>query len=374
MDSIELRKMYKKSLHDETLSLGKIAAFVAIFISPLFYLKDVTMTKYAQPTLIWRLLPFVMGIGFLILLYSKHKNNHRLVTYYYLSFLYSILVMMFGIFYLNYGELNNKFNSFLIAGLITTMLLIHIFSSPVRKYIGIFPISVIFFFAVLFFIKGGDSFIISNLLNPLMIIGLIWVISNRIEKNNFSEFKLKFLLELNERDLRNEIEYRKNIEKELKEEIVLDPLTGVYNRRAAEKIIPEKIKESKGSFHKFSLAYIDIDNLKIINDRDGHDAGDKLIINFTSIVKNHLSNKDYIFKVGGDEFIMLFIDKYLTDARETIDNISVECNRNQISFSFGMSTIKNKDNLSMADLIKEADIKMYNHKKKKKETSAKGAA
>lgn len=366
LENNEIKKMYQQSLHEEIITIGRMGSTIGIIFFPLFYLKDTYMTKYVYSTFIWRFIPFLSSIAFLILIKTKLKNNIKLLKNSYIFLLSTLLIMIFGIFYTNYNVLDGKFNSLLMAGLVTVMLGIHIFSTPITEYTIIFPISVSAFFTFFFLTKDISLFILSDLLNPIIIIILIWIISSRIEKHNFSEFKSKFLLELNERDLKNEIEYRKSIEMRLKEEIILEPLTGVYNRKAAEKIIPQKIKHSQLQLHKLALAYIDIDNLKIINDRDGHDAGDALLKKFAELSQLYLSPEDYIFRIGGDEFIILFINRYLTETHEILDKITKSCTTNHISFSYGVSIIKDKEKVDMETLIKDADIKMYNHKKIKK--------
>lgn len=366
MDNRELKKMYEQSLHDKMLKYGHYLAVIIIVILPLFYLKDFYMTKYSQDTLVWRALPVFLAISFLFVKSTKLRLKLVVVKVSYIAFVYSILLMMLGIFYLNYGELEGRFNSFLIAGLITTMLLIHIFSAPIRKYIGLFTVSNILFLPFLFFMKGGDLFIFSNLLNPLLIISSIWIIAYNAEKNGYQEFKTKVLLEHRERTLNNEVEYRKEIEKGLKDKIVLDDMTGVFNRRAADTMIAESLEKHASFNQSCSLVFIDLDNLKLINDKLGHEAGDLLIKNFAHIASTELSKTDRIFRVGGDEFIILFTEKTLDEVKTTIKTIKASCLCRGIEFSYGLSTFSNLEPLDAETLIRNADMQMYTYKKKKK--------
>ena len=86
MDNNELKKMYEQSLHEKTLKLGYYLAIIAILVCPLFYIKDIHMTRYSQDTLIWRALPIILGIIFLVLKSSKYREDLKVIRYSYLIF------------------------------------------------------------------------------------------------------------------------------------------------------------------------------------------------------------------------------------------------------------------------------------------------
>lgn len=138
MENKDIIKMYNHNLHKERLSVGRIAAITSFTFGPIFYLKDVNMTKYVHSTFIWRLIPMIFALLFMIISFTKYRNNQKLIKIAYLSMIFSTLVMMFCVFYQNYGTEDNRFNSFLIAGMVTTLLIIQIFSAPIRKYIIFF--------------------------------------------------------------------------------------------------------------------------------------------------------------------------------------------------------------------------------------------
>ncbi|SHI03764.1 diguanylate cyclase domain-containing protein [Clostridium grantii] len=367
MENKDIIEMYNHNLHKELISMGRIASVTSFILMPLFYFKDIFMTQYAHSTFFWRLLPIVVSILFILLSFSKYHNSYRIIKYAYLAILYSVLIMMFGLFYINYGTKNGRFNSFLIAGLITSLLIIQIFSSPVRKYIISFSIAVILFFIATFTLKGGDLFIISNLLNPVATVVLISVFSYINEKKSFSEFKSKVLLELSERELINEMEYRKSLENQLKNEVLHDPLTTIYNKKAAEKILTKKIEQFNKENRIFSLVFVDLDDLKTINDNKGHDAGDKYIISFTEMVTDFLGKNKYMFRVGGDEFLIFFEDKELDATNNIMELITDICLSKNIKFSYGTSFSNSSKLVTLYAIIREADIKMYNQKRRKKQ-------
>lgn len=102
----------------------------------------------------------------------------------------------------------------------------------------------------------------------------------------------------------------------LKKSLMLDELTGAYNRRFINKMLPMEIEDA--TFKKINLAVImfDMDNFKEINDEYGHLTGDKALITITETINSMIrKNYDWIARYGGDEFIVL-----LKDANESVAN------------------------------------------------------
>lgn len=366
MVSKELREMYNDQLHKERISTGRIASITTLIIAPLFHLKDVYMTEYINSTFLWRYLPFVVALIFLVVTFTSLKEYSKVVLISYLSLIYSVLVMMLGVFYANYQTVDGKFNSFLIAGMITTILMIQIFSSPVRRYMWTVSVIVLSFFLMTFITKGGDAFIISNMINPFATVTLFTIFSILNERKNFGEFRAKFMLELNERDLKNEVAYRRSLEKELTEEVLHDSLTGIYNKRASESILETRINYLIDNKRDFSLVFIDLDDLKTINDTRGHDEGDKYLITFANIVKGFLEKYEHVFRIGGDEFLIFFEDKNSDEVQYLVEVIAGKCLAEEIRFSFGIAYSDGYGYTNVEHFIKEADIKMYNQKRNKK--------
>ncbi len=85
----------------------------------------------------------------------------------------------------------------------------------------------------------------------------------------------------------------------------VDFLTGVLNSRAFYAIIAAEIQRSDRYGHPLTLAYIDIDNFKAVNDANGHSAGDELLRNVAMTISENLRATDYVARLGGDEFAIL---------------------------------------------------------------------
>ncbi len=87
-----------------------------------------------------------------------------------------------------------------------------------------------------------------------------------------------------------------------------DELTGAGNRRAFERVIEETIAEARGERRPVSIMYFDIDNFKLYNDRFGHDAGDEVLREVVELLRAVIRRGDHVFRVGGDEFVVIFAD------------------------------------------------------------------
>ncbi|MDW7669708.1 MAG: transporter substrate-binding domain-containing protein [Bacillota bacterium] len=142
-----------------------------------------------------------------------------------------------------------------------------------------------------------------------------------------------------------------------------DQLTGLYNRRFFEEEL--KRLDTKRML-PLSLIMTDVNGLKLINDSFGHDAGDNLLKEFSSILKNVSREEDIVCRIGGDEFIILLPQMknyYLKDmverVKEKLDNKNI--NKLGISASFGYST-KENDEEDIKEILKKAEDLMYRNK------------
>ena len=165
-------------------------------------------------------------------------------------------------------------------------------------------------------------------------------------------------------------ELRKEIEK-LKESVYKDELTHVYNRKWMN---DNFLKDELDTFKENgTLAIIDLNYFKIINDTYGHIIGDKVLIFIANQLKKTREN---IIRYGGDEFIIIFPDKVtkesalkkLNKIREDILHKKLKAGDSafRVSFSFGAYEFKLNDKLS--DIIENADKDMYKDKIKIKKT------
>ncbi|BFM10496.1 hypothetical protein R50072_06490 [Simiduia litorea] len=147
-----------------------------------------------------------------------------------------------------------------------------------------------------------------------------------------------------------------------------DPLTGLYNRRFAMREITRLIVEKRRYDRNFSLAIIDMDNLKSINDRLGHLAGDKAIKFIANAMTKVVRSGDIIARFGGDEFLMVFPNTHIADAKTSLLRFLAYLNENSLvvgeqeralSASCGLVSC---GNTSLQSILERADAKLYEAK------------
>lgn len=147
-----------------------------------------------------------------------------------------------------------------------------------------------------------------------------------------------------------------------------DALTGVANSRSFLELAQCDILRAQRYDHPLTLAYMDIDNFKTVNDHCGHLAGDALLCEVVQALRETLRQTDVIARVGGDEFALLLPETGFAAAqvvsRKLQDRLQefVRVNNWPITFSIGMVTCQHPAQHSYDDLIQRADELMYQAK------------
>ena len=133
----------------------------------------------------------------------------------------------------------------------------------------------------------------------------------------------------------------------------------------------ERIQEKFDMFNRyqiyFCIATYDIDDFKHINDTYGHDMGDKVLIEITNEIRNSIRKTDLLFRIGGEEFMIIFSKTLMQEAYEVVEKTRVDISNmsiienEKITISIGITEVKKDDT---PDLIYErADKLMYKSKK-----------
>ncbi len=144
-----------------------------------------------------------------------------------------------------------------------------------------------------------------------------------------------------------------------------DPLTGTLNRRAFVDLGADRLLQAARRASPVTLVYLDLDDLKRRNDRFGHEAGDRMITTFADAMRATFRATDLVTRIGGDEFCCLLGD---TDENEAIavltrfEAVVSQIGPEPMSASMGAVTIVPTARTSIADLIHQADLVMYEAK------------
>lgn len=148
----------------------------------------------------------------------------------------------------------------------------------------------------------------------------------------------------------------------------IDTLTGLLNRYAGFDAMKRLFAESTRNKNVFSIAMMDIDHFKNINDKYGHDAGDRVLESIQNISKGVLREYDFIFRYGGEEFVLCFPNTTIEEAYVITERLRVRFERYkfnisrdetvQVTVSIGVASYP-EHGKSIETLIKVCDKSLY---------------
>jgi diguanylate cyclase (GGDEF)-like protein len=148
----------------------------------------------------------------------------------------------------------------------------------------------------------------------------------------------------------------------------IDYLTGAVNSRFFYELVQMEIDRLRRYEHPFTIAYIDIDNFKIVNDQFGHTIGDQVLCTVVSSAKNHLRKTDVVARLGGDELVLLLPETNQESARIVLSRTQaalleeMQQSNYPITFSMGVITC-NSAPPTTNELVSMADDLMYSVKR-----------
>jgi len=153
-----------------------------------------------------------------------------------------------------------------------------------------------------------------------------------------------------------------------------DELTGINNRRGFMFHAEELLKFARRAGYPLCLLYLDLDDLKHINDRFGHAAGDAALRHTTHILTRTFRESDIIARLGGDEFAVLALDTNASEIeavqkrlQSNLDEHNAQSDPGHaLSFSLGVIPVDLNSDLTTTELLEHADAALYANKQQKK--------
>lgn len=222
--------------------------------------------------------------------------------------------------------------------------------------------------------KNQHGFVLrSNLTTPLIVDNQLYGILSvdSCENKVFDDVDLNLLDFMKIQIERAIIKFKKL--KKVEENSVMDPLTGIYNRRYLYDNFDHVLQDAKEKALGLTCVVFDLDKLKYVNDNFGHVAGDKILKQFAFLISKEIRPSDIFTRIGGDEFVGIFINMTMDTLKQRVDRwqkileahpITSEGHQLTGEFSYGVSELY-KDGESLSELLNIADKRMYKHKRNK---------
>lgn len=340
-----LEKEYYNLEITKDLKYIKLILMMTGVIYFLFIIPDYFLIKNCS-TLTFILINRIIVFVLTLILYAriKYGNNYFSLVYWFTA--YEIIISI------SFLHISNKYPSpdFLIQVFGVMLIILAIFLINNRWMYNILAslfISISFFALAVIDFKGIPFSKFSAAVVYILIVIFI---------SSISSYRINYY---------KRIQYINNAE--LLRMAETDPLTEIYNKAKFNREYARLIEGIKEKNTCFFIVIFDIDDFKIVNDRYGHLAGDKTLIELARIIANKIRKPDIFARWGGEEFVIIFSDVQAQQAFEATEQLRILISEHyfdgvgHITCSFGIATFKNGDDVDK--VLSHADERLYMAKK-----------
>jgi diguanylate cyclase (GGDEF)-like protein len=334
------------------------------------------LTYHSLLVLVFRLVAIIPLLLFWLLTKTDPKLKPKTTIRLHLVSLSSLMLMLCGVITARYH--NPDFSplykmAFASGCLLTNAFTVYLFAGGTRKYLHyIFAPPTIFLIIYTGWIQKTDWEAFSLMTNVAIVIMALIIFNSLEYQHKLAEFKADMMAEIRKARLETKIIQQKQRAAELHTKATHDELTNLYNRRVAYSTLEDYIKQANERRPSLTVCFIDVDQLKKVNDCHGHSEGDNLLKTVARSLKEQVRSSDLICRLGGDEFVVIFPSCTAASAEIIIDRIRNSLNKlHHIDFSYGFAEYHHDAPASAASLIETADQNMYRDKlaKQKKHNS-----
>lgn len=354
---------------------SQIGAYVIVIAFILFLYADVYIYHNSSILITMRILIILLFVMYILLSDRSRSYDGNLLNRLYM---FNVLIVLFFMDYLiitkSFGAESDLNRSIQVAMAIN--LGVVLFSEAYRKYI------VWMILANLIIVLGIHSVIWGNIVHVfftyfnLIAFNMGLCVFNRKFLNaENAEASLTMALSQKVNELEVELAIQEMLELELIQKANYDRMTELLNRTEGIKVLNDFFTESQKKDYPLSVCYMDLNNLKKINDSWGHEVGDRYILDFVGVLKSTIRNKDICVRMGGDEFLIILNNVAYEDAHQiwakiqsNMDVFHVDKQRQyELSVSHGICERTKCDAVDANELIRCADERMFVRKKRMKQ-------
>lgn len=356
----------KNNFEDIDVRQSVIGLFLHLISFSIFIYADILIFKYPASIVMFRLLTMLICVVALSV-YFMPKTNQYFKRVFLVNMFMTLLFTNFVIHTLmttNSPFVSRGFQAY--AVIVVGELL---FAGVCRKELR-YVLSINFFVLLVVLLICNNYNVEAIFINfNTVFLTIMTIVFNEIyNRTKLNQEKTMLLLNSKNHELEQEIETRKHLEKKLATHANHDELTGFYSRREGLRIMSDMF-----DFINFSVAYVDLDNLKVFNDSLGHKCGDEYILKLKEAIIAKTRGTDVITRVGGDEFVILFPREDKSSSEDIMRRIQRYFNSEKIcdsdfrlDFSWGVVECCKERHISIDSVIEEADKEMYKRKVSKR--------
>jgi diguanylate cyclase (GGDEF)-like protein len=361
-----LKTEYLRIVSSDTRKTGRRLAILGLPLITIIAWGEF-LIRQDQTALFFRLIALIALALFLLVTQVRPRTPSATLVGLHLISLSAIIIMICGI---TVSEFKNCVTSPVnimasaTSRLITTALIMYFFAAGARQYLHyLLAVPTIFLIVYTGIFQPLDWATFSFLINPVIVIIGILLYNSWETRKCMREFISKRRTEYQKTKLEIEINEHKQQTAELQSQAALDGLTNLYNRRVAFSYLEKHITAAQEQHTPLTVCFIDVDHLKKVNDTHGHAEGDNLLRTVARSLRENVRNSDYICRLGGDEFLVIFPACNLVTARFIIKTIRQELNViHKIDFSFGFAAYDHGNKADANTLVETADRNMYKDK------------
>ena len=384
---------YKKEVYQHTAKVSLWAVPFLFLISLFFFVQDRAIFGERYTILLPMRICFAVAcLLYMILYFSVFRKSPKWGYYFYGLALFAMQISgMYCAWVLFTGNPTPMQQFGMVGGVSLQIFGMYLVAGGFRRSLWLLngvPLAFLLSGLIFFYKISLDEFGLFS--NPIGLVALTIVLGIFDEKLRFQEFYSRRLAEERKIQLEIEIEHRREAERKLEVLATTDELTGLFNRRATIRILRKYQALSERLQKDLTLCFVDIDNLKHVNDAYGHQEGDELIKMFSETLVFSMRQSDYlgrlsdaqshadecnVGRLGGDEFLIVLIGCNKINAEIFVKRIQdnftkvVETRKKPYPASFSYGLIENNllEKKSIEALIEEADKAMYQDKQARKE-------
>lgn len=209
---------------------------------------------------------------------------------------------------------------------------------------------------------------IGVMLSLPILVGLL--VAHRLQLLRRRQFALLAQAQATNAELAEEVRWRRRLEQELERQAGTDLLTGLYNRRGYEPLLEREFQRVTRHGGDLTVALLDLDHFKALNDEHGHDAGDQVLQQLAERWSETLRAPDIIGRLGGEEFIVIMPDTTLDSGVKSMERLrnetastplAIDGEPLAVTVTIGIATREPDDN-SATPMLRRADKALYRGK------------